>query len=68
MRDIPIKKFPAEWDKHGKGAGFIRNKQMAEYADAVVLFPGGNGTNNMYEQASKMNLKIIDLRLLQDQI
>jgi len=51
--------FPADWNKHGMAAGLIRNKQMVEYADAVVLFPGGKGTANMKEQAEKMNLKII---------
>lgn len=29
---IPVKEFPADWDKYGKRAGAIRNKQMAEYA------------------------------------
>lgn len=31
-RGIPVKEFPADWDKYGKRAGAIRNKQMAEYA------------------------------------
>ena len=25
----PVKKFPADWDKFGKKAGYLRNKQMA---------------------------------------
>jgi|SRR3990167_1532212 len=33
---IPIMQFPAEWDKYGRSAGPIRNKQMGEYADALV--------------------------------
>ena len=24
----PVRKFPADWDKHGKAAGPIRNRQM----------------------------------------
>jgi hypothetical protein len=37
---IDIKSFPADWGKLGKPAGFIRNKQMADYADEVILLPG----------------------------
>lgn len=31
---LPIKRFPADWKAFGKSAGFIRNRLMAEYADA----------------------------------
>ena len=46
---LPCKVFPADWDKYGKAAGPIRNKQMAEYADACIVFWDGKsrGTNNM---------------------
>lgn len=33
----PIKRFPAHWSIHGKAAGPLRNKQMAEYGDALFL-------------------------------
>lgn len=56
---IPVMKFPAEWDKYGKAAGHKRNEVMAQYADAVILFPGGKGTANMEQNAIKYNLKII---------
>ena len=59
---IPVTQFPADWSTHGKKAGIIRNKEMAEYADAVVLFPGGKGTANMRQQAITHGLKILDLR------
>lgn len=39
--NLPIKLFPADWRKHGKAAGPLRNKQMAEYADAVLLIWDG---------------------------
>lgn len=56
--NIPIKKFPANWDKYGKSAGYKRNKQMAEYADAAILFPGGKGTSLMYSLAVQNKLFI----------
>lgn len=59
---IPIKRFIANWGLHGKQAGPIRNEQMASYADAVVLFPGGKGTANMKSIARKYNLIIYDWR------
>lgn len=58
----PIAKFPADWNKHGKAAGPIRNRQMAEYADAVVLFPGGRGTQSMFNEATKAGIQIFDWR------
>ena len=61
-KNIPIKKFPANWGQHGNSAGPIRNKQMAEYADAVALFPGGRGTDNMFRTALRFKLKIFDFR------
>ncbi|KKM72212.1 hypothetical protein LCGC14_1422810, partial [marine sediment metagenome] len=59
---IPVKKFPANWDKYGKQAGFIRNAEMAQYADAVILFPGGRGTDHMYNVARSHGLIIYDWR------
>jgi len=37
-RGYAVKRFPADWDGFGKAAGHIRNKQMAMYADAVIVF------------------------------
>lgn len=61
--NVPIKMFPADWDKYGKRAGYLRNKQMAEYADACILFAGGKGTQMMFDLAQQHNLKIWDFRL-----
>jgi len=61
-RRLPCKVFKADWDKHGKAAGPIRNREMAKYADAVVLFSGGRGTANMLTEAKKHGLEIYDRR------
>jgi hypothetical protein len=65
----PVESFPANWDKHGKPAGMIRNGEMAQAAyksgnGVLIALPGGNGTANMVTQARKVGLKIIDLRNL----
>ena len=54
---IPVKVYPAEWDKYGKSAGFIRNLEMADYADCLLaIWDGGSkGTKHMIEAMKKRN-------------
>ena len=56
----PIKKFPADWDKHGKAAGPIRNKQMAEYANTCIVFcrNKSRGSLNMVHQAMEEGISV----------
>lgn len=62
--DIPLKKFPANWDKHGKAAGPIRNRQMAEYADAaIVIHNGSKGSLNMIQQMKKLNKPVYEVKI-----
>lgn len=61
-RRIQTAVFEANWAGHGKSAGPIRNRAMAENANAVVLFTGGKGTENMAEEARKAGLTIYDWR------
>ena len=55
-----VAEFPANWDKYGKRAGYIRNEEMAKYADACVCFWDGKskGTKHMIDLANKHNLKL----------
>ena len=57
---ISLKIFPANWDKYGKSAGYIRNQQMAKYADALIAIWDGKsmGTKHMIELAKKRNIRI----------
>ena len=50
-REIPIKEFPADWDKFGKSAGYVRNREMAEYCDAAIIIWDGKskGTKHMID-------------------
>lgn len=52
--------FPADWKKHGKSAGFIRNAEMLKEGkpDLVVAFAGGVGTKMMCELAEKANVTV----------
>lgn len=59
---IPIKIFLPDWKAHGKSAGPMRNREMARYADAAVLFPGGAGTNSMRLEAHLAAILIFDWR------
>ena len=58
---IPYELFLADWDGYGKSAGMIRNKQMANNADALVAFWDGEskGTANMINVAKKRGLKVV---------
>ena len=55
---IPVARFPADWNTHGKAAGFIRNRQMAKYADALLAVWDGTsrGTLNMIQEATKAGI------------
>lgn len=50
-RGVPLRVFPADWGRHPRLAGRLRNTEMAEYADALVAIWDGRstGTKHMIE-------------------
>jgi len=59
-KEYLITKFPAQWDTFGKSAGYIRNEEMAKYADILIAFWDGDskGTKHMINLAEKYKLKV----------
>lgn len=59
-RGVESVKFAADWNKHGKKAGPIRNSQMIAEGnpDGVVAFPGGRGTLDMTTQAKRAGITV----------
>ena len=57
---IEVEKYPADWDKYGKSAGYIRNSQMADIADALIAVWNGTskGTEHMINIARKKGLLV----------
>ncbi|WP_417886662.1 hypothetical protein [Zunongwangia sp.] len=55
-----IKQFPANWNKYGKSAGYRRNAEMAEYADALIAFWDGKSisTKHLIDLAKRAQLKL----------
>jgi hypothetical protein len=58
---VPITRFPADWAKHGKAAGMIRNREMADNAEALVALWDGQsrGTLSMIGIARRMGLFVV---------
>jgi hypothetical protein len=65
----PVEVLPADWRRHGRAAGPIRNRELLDQAIAralahcspgistsvlVVAFPGGAGTASLVQQARRM--------------
>ena len=55
-----VKRFLPNWSRDGKAAGHIRNRQMGDYADALVAIWDGKsrGTAGMIEYARGRGLKV----------
>lgn len=57
-REYKLECYPADWGHYGNAAGPIRNMNMADIADDVIVFWDGesSGTKNMIETAKAKNI------------
>ncbi len=55
-QNIPVKSFPANWGEFGRAAGILRNTEMAEYADALIVFIWDDsvGSKDMLKQMQQL--------------
>lgn len=58
--EVDCETYFAEWKKHGRAAGAIRNARMLSEGkpDLVVAFPGGKGTADMVRRAQVAGIKV----------
>lgn len=59
-RGYQVQQFPADWEKNGRAAGYMRNADMANYSDALIAFWDGQskGTQHMIATARKKGLAV----------
>ncbi|PCI45876.1 MAG: hypothetical protein COB41_00360 [Proteobacteria bacterium] len=65
IKDIKVIEFPAKWKEHGRAAGPIRNKQMAEYGTALLLIWDGvsRGSASMKKEMEKLGKPVYEVIL-----
>jgi hypothetical protein len=62
---IPVEKYPADWNTHGKKAGPIRNRQMLKEGkpDMVIGFhddlENSKGTKDMLKISTKAGISVM---------
>lgn len=66
-RQIPCEVFHAEWDKHGRAAGPIRNIRMLKEGTPVFVVafiaPNSRGTRHMVEIAKKAGIPVKEIQI-----
>lgn len=60
QNNLPVYEFPADWQKYGRGAGIIRNREMAKNAEALLALWDGKskGTEAMIKLAEHAGIQI----------
>lgn len=60
---IPVERFPVDWNAHGKKAGPLRNQEMVERADALLLIWDGKsrGSSDVKRRAIAAGLEIVEV-------
>jgi hypothetical protein len=61
---LELVRYPADWKKYGRAAGYIRNKEMAQNAHALLAFWDGRskGTRSMIKLAEVYLLEVVVVR------
>jgi hypothetical protein len=62
-RGVHTDEFAADWARHGRAAGPIRNAEMLRdgMPDLVIAFPGGRGTANMVALARRAGVSVREI-------
>lgn len=62
---VPVKRFPADWNQYGAAAGPIRNREMSLYADVLLLIWDGKsrGSANMKRQMQRLGKPVVEIIL-----
>jgi len=59
----------ADWRKHGRAAGIVRNAEMLDSGiDLVVAFPGGSGTRDMINRSKKSGIEVVEIKIIDDKL
>jgi hypothetical protein len=63
-KNLKLIKMPADWEEHGKKAGYLRNAEMANIATHCIIFRENNskGSTHMINIAKnkKLNIQVYD--------
>lgn len=61
---VKLYEFPANWQQHGPAAGFIRNKQMGDFADGLLAFWDfeSKGTDHMIKYMQSLSKPVHIIR------
>lgn len=68
--NIPITIFPADWNTHGKKAGYIRNVTIWDNSDLGIAFWDGSskGTEHSFKLAKTQNKILYIYEYLKDRL
>lgn len=60
---ISTREYRADWKRHGRYAGPLRNQRMVDSGvDLCLAFPGGAGTRNCIRCAREAGVEVIRVR------
>lgn len=59
---LTVESYPADWDRYGNAGGPIRNREMLQKGDRLVIFHDNfaesTGSKNIAEQARQMGVPV----------